>query len=61
MMLDMLYVTLMGIWVIWVTWSVLNHQHRFNLNDRRKALILSLAQDYFDESQTRLDDFMEEE
>lgn len=61
MMLDMLYVTLMGIWVIWITWSVLYHRHRFNLIDSRKAIIMALAQDYFDDAQTRLDDFIEEE
>jgi len=60
-MLDMLYVTLMGLWVIWITWSVLYHRHRFNLNDRRRAFIMALAQDHLDEAQTRLDDFMEEE
>lgn len=61
MMLDMLYVTIMGFWVIWITWSVLYHRHRFNLNDRRRELIMALAQDHFDEAQTRLSDFDTEE
>ena len=62
MMLDMLYVTIMGLWVIWITLTVLYHRHRFNLNDLRREYILSLAQDHLDEAQTRLSDFdMEEE
>lgn len=62
MMLDILYVAITGLWVIWITWSVLYHRHRFNLNDRRREFIMALAQDHLDEAQTRLSDFgMEEE